>query len=80
MTVARMAEQYGVSADTVYKVLRAHGIRGTHSTAKLSSAKVRAIRQKYAKTRNASALAREYGVNPSTIRGIVRGDYWKWVK
>ena len=58
----------------------AHGIRvrsGKDSAARLTSAAVRRIREDLAAGRSAAALAKEYGVDASSIRNIKRGTTWK---
>lgn len=81
MSVADMANAYGVSVGVVYSVLKDHGIRGAAGRcAKLTVSQVRQIRKDYANHRNASKIALDYGVTSSNVGDIVHGITWKWVK
>ena len=48
-----------------------------NSRSKLIISQVQSIRDRYANGINQPALAREYGVNQSTISGIVRRETWR---
>jgi hypothetical protein len=48
-------------------------------SAKLTSDKVAAIRQRSAAGEPSSRLGEAYGVDPSTVRAIVRGELWQHV-
>lgn len=70
------------------KVAKGRQQRGTQVWAsKLDEAKVRWIRANYvswwhgrSRRSNAADLAVELGVSDSTVRGVVRGATWAWVK
>ena len=62
--------------------------RGSRNGAsKLTEAKVREIRSRYVPCANGKrrdpgstiVLAREFGVNPSTIKAIAHGVIWGWL-
>jgi len=56
----------------------ARGIR--HGSAKLTNEQIRKIRESYIPQRGVrEQLARQYGVNPTTIGRIVRGEIWKHI-
>jgi hypothetical protein len=48
-----------------------------HGMAKLTLAQVRDVRAKHAAGVKNKAIAKEYGVDPSTIGLIVRGEHWR---
>jgi hypothetical protein len=67
-------------ADTVSKGRQARGSAWRHS--KLTAATVREIRALYRpgdRDRGSTGLARRYGVDPSLINRVVRGELWKHI-
>ena len=57
------------------------GPRGTRNGAsKLTEKTVREIREQYRPFKNASQLARRYGVTRNTIRAVADGEIWGWLE
>jgi hypothetical protein len=63
------------SRDMAAKCRSTFGERSTN--AKLTEEHVVAVRRLRSQGRTLAALAREFGVNPTTIRAVVRGDTWR---
>lgn len=73
--------ELGTRADnTADREKRGRSARGNrYPQAKLTPEKVREIRRRRTEGEQTKALAADYGVSDSTIRGVIHGLYWSWV-
>jgi len=83
VTITTLGEEYGVSAQTIYRIILGNTwARGStvplHRNAKLTHADVASIRARYTARRPIlRELAEQYGVHIATIHHIVRHENWK---